>query len=150
MLPLAADMHRFTTGSTPSKPAPGAHSAGYNRRRIMKLLRRGGIGLVFLLGLLARIGPVVAEDMTTAIQTSRMTVREINTDARRIVCVNSQGRVHAHKVTKEAVVITGDKKTTDLASLNTGDVIKAELRGGQIQKIVVLRHAWHEAAGMEQ
>jgi hypothetical protein len=116
----------------------------------MKLLRRGGVGLVFLLGLLARIDPAVAEDMTTTIQTARMTVMEINKDARQIVCVNSQGRVHVHKVTSKAVVITDDKKTTDLASLSTGDVIKAELRSGQIQKIVVLRHAWHEAAGMEQ
>ncbi len=116
----------------------------------MKLLRRGGVGLVFLLGLLSRIDPAVAEDMTTNIQTARMTVMEINKDARQIVCVNSQGRVHVHKVTNEAVVITDDKKTTDLASLSTGDVIKAELRGGQIQKIVVLRHAWHETMGQEQ
>jgi len=116
----------------------------------MKLRRRGGVGLVFLLGLLARIDPVVAEDMTTRIQTARMTVMEINKGARQIVCVNSQGRVHVHKVTNEAVVIADDKKTTDLASLSTGDVIKAELRGGQIQKIVVLRHAWHETMGQEQ
>ncbi len=116
----------------------------------MKLLRRGGVGLVFLLGLLSRIDPAVAEDMTTNIQTARMTVMEINKDARQIVCVNSQGRVHVHKVTNEAVVITDDKKTTDLASLSTGDVIKAELRSGQIQKIVVLRHAWHETTGQEQ
>jgi len=116
----------------------------------MKLLRRGGVGLVFLLGLLSRIDPAVAEDMTTNIQTARMTVMEINKDARQIVCVNSQGRVHVHKVTNEAVVITDDKKTTDLASLSTGDVIKAELRSGQIQKIVVLRHAWHETTGQAQ
>lgn len=116
----------------------------------MKLLRRGGVGLVFLLGLLARIDPAVAEDMTTTIQTARMTVMEINRDARQIVCVNSQGRVHVHNVTAKAVVISDDKKTADLASLSTGDVIKADLRSGQIQKIVVLRHAWHEAAGMEQ
>ncbi len=116
----------------------------------MKLLRRGGVGLVFLLGLLSRIDPAVAEDMTTNIQTARMTVMEINKDARQIVCVNSQGRVHVHKVTNEVVVITDDKKTTDLASLSTGDVIKAELRSGQIQKIVVLRHAWHETTGQEQ
>ncbi|HWN90720.1 MAG TPA: hypothetical protein VNQ15_04900, partial [Verrucomicrobiae bacterium] len=64
----------------------------------MKLLRRGGVGLVFLLGLLARIDPAVAEDMTTRIQTARMTVMEINKGARQIVCVNSQGRVHVHKV----------------------------------------------------
>jgi hypothetical protein len=116
----------------------------------MKLLSRGGIGLVFLLGLLARIGPAAADDMTTNIQTARMTVMEINKDARQLVCVNSQGRVHVHKVTSKAVVVTDDKTTTDLASLATGDVIKAELRSGQIQKIVILRHAWHETAGQEQ
>jgi len=116
----------------------------------MKLLRRGGIALVVLLGLLARIDPAGAEDLTTTIQTGRMTVMEINKDARRIVCMSSQGRVQAHKVTNEAVIITEDRKTTDLASLDTGDVIKAELRGGRIQKIVVLRQAWHEAAGLEQ
>ncbi len=116
----------------------------------MKLLRRGGIGLVFLIGLLARIGPAAAEDMTTNIQTARMTVMEINKDARQLVCVNSQGRVHVHKVTSKAVVVTDDKTSTDLASLATGDVIRAELRSGQIQKIVVLRHAWHEATGQEQ
>jgi hypothetical protein len=116
----------------------------------MKLLRRSGIGLVFLLGLLARIDPVLAEDMTASIQTARMTVMEVNKDARQILCVNSQGRVHAHKVTGNAVVVTDDKTTTDLGSLSSGDVIKAELRGGQIQKIVVLRHAWHEATGQEQ
>jgi len=116
----------------------------------MKLLRRGGIALVVLLGLLARIDPVGAEDLTAKIQTGRLTVMEINKDARSIVCMNSQGRVHVHKVTNEAVVITDDRKTTDLASLDTGDVIKAELRGGRIQKIVILRQAWHEAAGMEQ
>jgi orotate phosphoribosyltransferase len=116
----------------------------------MNLLKRGGVALVFLLGLVVRIDPAVAEDLTTSIQTGRMTVMEINKDARRIVCMNSQGRVQVHKVTNEAVVVTDDKTTTGLASLDTGDVIKAELRSGRIQKIVVLRHAWHEAAGMEQ
>jgi hypothetical protein len=47
-------------------------------------------------------------------------------------------------------VVTDEKTTTDLALLNTGDVIKAELRAGQIQKIVVLRHAWHETTSPEQ
>ena len=116
----------------------------------MKLLRRGGVGVVLLFGLLGGAEPAVAENLTNATQTDRMTVMEINRDARQIVCVNSQGRVHVHKVTAKAVVISDDKKTTDLASLSTGDVIKADLRSGQIQKIVVLRHAWHEAAGMEQ
>jgi len=116
----------------------------------MGLLTRGGVALIFVLGLVARIETAGAEDLTATIQTGRMTVMEINKDTRRIVCMNSQGRVQVLRAANEAVVITDDKKSTDLAPLNTGDVIKAELRGGRIQKIVVLRQGWHEAAGMEQ
>jgi hypothetical protein len=116
----------------------------------MKLLRRGGVGVVLLFGLLGGAEPAVAENLTNAIQTDRMTVMEINRTAGQIVCVNSRGRVHVHKLTNDAVVVTDEKKTGDLGSLNTGDVIKAELRAGRIQKIVVLRHAWHEAASPEQ
>ncbi len=115
----------------------------------MKLLKRGGVGLVLLLGLLAWIDPAVAQNLTTAVQTDRMTVMEINKNARRIVCMTSRGRVYVHKVPNEALVVTDEKKTGDLAALNTGDIIKAELRNGRIQKIVVLRHAWHEASSPE-
>ena len=116
----------------------------------MKLLKRGGIGLVFLFCLLAWIDPSLAEDMTASIQTARMTVMEVKRDARQLVYVNSQGRVHVHKVTDNTAVVRDDETTTDPGLLASGDVVKAELRCGQIQKIVVLRHAWHEAAGHEQ
>jgi hypothetical protein len=53
-------------------------------------------------------------------------------------------------VNNEARVVTDDKTATDLALVSTGDVIRAELRAGRIQKIIVLRHAWHETASPEQ
>jgi len=120
------------------------------RKPAMEFLGRVGVGVVLVLGLLLPIDAAVALDMTGAIQTSRMTVVEINREARRIVCMHSTGRVSAHKVTNEAKVVTDEKTTTDLALLNPGDVIRAELRGGRIQKIVVLRHAWNETASPEQ
>jgi len=79
-----------------------------------------------------------------------MTVMEINRDARQIVCVNSQGRFTVHKVTAKAVSSATTRRPPTWRRFSTGDVIKADLRSGQIREIVVLRHAWHEAAGMEQ
>jgi hypothetical protein len=116
----------------------------------MEILRRVGVGTVLAFGLLLPVDLAVAQDMTGAIQTGRMTVVEVNREARRIVCQNSRGRVSQLKVSNEAKVVTDEKTTTDLALMNTGDVIKAELRAGQIQKIVVLRHAWHETTSPEQ
>jgi hypothetical protein len=120
------------------------------RKPAMEILRRVGVGTVLAFGLLLPVDLAVAQDMTGAIQTGRMTVVEVNREARRIVCKNSRGRVSQLKVTNEAKVVTDEKTTTDLALLNTGDVINAELRAGQIQKIVVLRHAWHETTSPEQ
>jgi hypothetical protein len=115
----------------------------------MEFLRRVGVGAVLVCGLLLPVDVAVAQDMTGAIQTGRMTVVEINRQARRIVCMNSLGRVFEHKVTNEAKVVTDEKTATDLALLNKGDVIKADLRGGRIQRIVVLRHAWDETTSPE-
>ena len=115
----------------------------------MDLMRRIGVGTVLVVGLLLPNDQAIAQDLTAAIQTSRMTVVDINRETRRIVCMNSLGKVHEHRVTADATVITEDKTASDLALLNPGDVIRAELRAGRVQKIVVLRHAWHETASPE-
>ena len=116
----------------------------------MELLSRIGVGTVMIVGFLLPHDVAIAQDLTGTIQTGRMTVVDINRGTRRIVCMNSLGRVSEHRVTNEARVVTEDKTATDLARVSTGDVIRAELRAGRIQKIVVLRHAWHEAASPEQ
>jgi uncharacterized protein with FMN-binding domain len=116
----------------------------------MELLTRVGVGIGLVLGFLLPADVALAETLTATIQTGRMTVIEIDKPARRIVCMNSQGQVFVHKVTNEAIVVTDGWRTADLAGLTAGDIIKAELRDGRIQKIVVLRHAWHETASPEQ
>jgi hypothetical protein len=115
----------------------------------MDLMRRIGVGTVLMVGFLLPNDQAIAQDLTAAIQTGRMTVVDINRETRRIVCLNSLGKVHEHRVTADAKVTTEDKTASDLALLNPGDVVRAELRAGQIQKIVVLRHAWHETASPE-
>src|SRR5262249_38661854 len=95
-----------SAGQPHRRPASGTDE---QRRRNMKLLKRGGIGLVFLFCLLAWIDPSLAEDMTASIQTARMTVMEVKRDARQLVYVNSQGRVHVHKVTDNTAVVRDDE-----------------------------------------
>ena len=115
----------------------------------MDLMKRIGVGTVLVVGFLLPHDEGIAQDLTAAIQTGRMTVVDVNREAQRIVCMNSLGKVHEHRVTADARVTTEDKTSSDLALLNPGDVVRAELRAGRIQKIVVLRHAWHETASPE-
>ncbi len=99
------------------------------------------------------VGSAVAQDqenLTGVIQTGRMTVLEVNNEARQIVSLNSVGRVRVAEVSNKAMVVTEDKKAADLALLNAGDLIQVEPRDGQIQRIVVLRRAWQETASPEQ
>lgn len=95
-------------------------------------------------------GPASARSLTAAVQADRMTLLQVEPNARRIVWVSNDGRVRRDEVATEAVVVSDDRKASDLAVLNPGDLIKIEPRGGQIQKIVVLRHAWHETMSPEQ
>jgi len=94
--------------------------------------------------------PQDQENLTGVIQTDRMTVLEVDKGARHIVSVDSVGRVRVAEVSDKAVVVTEDKAAADLALLNAGDLIQVEPRDGQIQRIVVLRRAWQEAASPEQ
>lgn len=98
-------------------------------------------------------GPAVTQDqenLTRVTQTGRMTVLKVNKEARQIVALNYVGRVRVAELSNKAVVVTEDKKAADLALLNAGDVIQVEPRDGQVQRILVLRRAWQEAASPEQ
>jgi hypothetical protein len=97
-------------------------------------------------------GSAVAPDhknLTAAVQTGRLTVLNVNREANQIVSLNSEGRVRVTGVSNNAVVVTEDKKAADLTLLKPGDLIQLEPRDGQIQRILVLRRAWQEAASPE-
>ena len=89
------------------------------------------------------------KSLTAAIQTGRLTVLKVNREANQIVSLNSEGRVRVTGVSKNTVVVTEDKKAADLALLNAGDIIQVEPRDGQVQRIRVLRRAWHETTSPE-
>jgi hypothetical protein len=52
-------------------------------------------------------------------------------------------------VSSGAQVVTEDRKTTALALLKPGDVIRVEPASGRVRRIVVLEHAWREMASPE-
>ena len=100
----------------------------------MDLMKRIGVGTVLMVGFLLLMMKESRRTLTAAIQTGRMTVVDVNREAQRIVCMNSQGRVSEHRVTNGAKVVTENKTASDLALLNTGDVIRAELGPGGFKR----------------
>jgi hypothetical protein len=94
--------------------------------------------------------PGIARNVTDAVQKGRLTVLEVDEKARRLVSLNAAGRVVVGDVNDKVVVVTEDRKASDLALLKPGDVIRVEPRGGAVRKIVVLRHGWHDMTSPEQ
>ncbi|HKW91528.1 MAG TPA: hypothetical protein VJX92_06480 [Methylomirabilota bacterium] len=92
----------------------------------------------------------VPRKMTDSVQKGRLTVLEVDGQARRLVSLNAAGRVVVGEVEDKAVVVTDDRKGADLTLLKPGDVIRVEPGGGPVQKIVVLRHGWDEVSSPEQ
>ncbi len=94
--------------------------------------------------------PAVARNLTDAVQKGRLTVLEVDAEARRVVSLNAAGPVVVGDVKEKAVGVTEARQGIDLARLKPGDVIRVEPQGGPVQKIVVLRHGWHEVTSPEQ
>jgi hypothetical protein len=78
--------------------------------------------------------------LTQFIQASRLTVTQVNRQARSIRSVDASGIARWVPV---------DGPTAALERLNPGDIISVELRDGRAYKMVVLRRAWEEIASLE-
>ncbi|HEU4438235.1 MAG TPA: hypothetical protein VFT36_03250 [Methylomirabilota bacterium] len=89
-------------------------------------------------------GPDPALDgaqLTMALQAGRMTVVDVDPKAGRLVAVNGTGRVLEPEVGGRTVVVAEGKPIGQIALLQAGDVIRLEPTAGQVQRIVLLRHA---------
>jgi hypothetical protein len=88
--------------------------------------------------------------LTMALQAGRRTVLDVDEKAGRLVSRDGTGHVLESELGRRAVVITDDKQLGPPALLKAGDVIRIEPAAGQVQKIVLLRHAWQQLEGPEQ
>jgi hypothetical protein len=90
-----------------------------------------------------------ARGLTGAVKTGRLTVLGVDRQARRLMVVNAAGQVRGVTVGRETVVVRDDKKEADLGLVAVADLIRIEPADGRIEKIIVLRHGWHELASPE-
>ena len=118
----------------------------------MKFLKRIGLGIGVVLGLLGMVDLAVAQSMTGSLQTDRMTVLQVNKEAGQIYCLEADGRLRVVEFHNGAVplIVTDKEQRADLRLLHAGDLIKVEGKDGRAHKIVVLRQAWAEQASPEQ
>lgn len=121
----------------------------------MKLSKLIAFPIVSVFGLLFMVDVAVAQYgadsvLSDSLQTDRMTVLEVDRAAGRIVCLNGTPERIVHELHNGALVITPEGPRADLRFLNAGDIIKAELRDGRIDTIVILRRASDELASPEQ
>ena len=109
-------------------------------------MRRLGIGWqLFMVGaFLVQAGLASAEGLADAMHTSRIKVVAVNHGARELRSVNGTDEVRVDRVAQGALVVADGVRRTDLAFVGVGDIVKAELRDGQIFQITVLRRAWLE------
>ncbi len=91
-------------------------------------------------------GPTAAGELSDLVQADRMTVLEVNKPAHKVRCIERSWMSVAAAVT----VVGHEGHRIDLTELSAGDVIKVEAKGGQIEKIVVLRRASDEAGSPER
>jgi hypothetical protein len=91
-----------------------------------------------------------ASRLTMAIQAGRVIVLTVDEKRGRLLSVSGSGPVLESEVGHETVVMTEDKQAGRLALLKPGDVIRIEPAAGEIQKIVLLRHAWRQLESPEQ
>lgn len=102
--------------------------------------------LATMLVVLMTAAPSLAGDLTDLIQAKRMTVLDVNKSTNQVRCIKHNWMA----IAPTATVISNDGRTIGLGELKAGDLIKVESKGGEVQKIVVLRTAAEETASLER
>ena len=116
---------------------------------------RGPTYVALAIALMCGLSPAVdlagAGGLTDSLQSERMKVVEVNATLGQIVCVhgNHEGRI-VHRVASGVAVISEAGQKVGLGSLNPGDIIKGDVRDGQMRQIIILRRAWAELGTPEQ
>ena len=115
--------------------------------------RRTGVVLAIALtcGLCLAGDRASAGGLTDALQSERLTVIEVNATHGHLVSVNGnpEHRI-VHRAARGVLVLSEAGQTVGLGSVHPGDIIKAHVRDGQTQQIIILRRAWAEIGTPEE
>ena len=109
------------------------------------------LGIALTCGLFPAVDLAGAGGLTDSLQSERLTVVEVNATHGHIVSVdgNPEKRI-VHRAASGVPVISEAGQKVGLGSLNPGDIIKAHVRDGQTQQIIILQRAWAEIGAPEE
>lgn len=88
--------------------------------------------------------------LAMALDAKRLTVVDVDEKAGRLVAVNGNGRVLESEVGHGTVVVAQGTPIGRVALLQAGDVIRFVPTTGQVEKIVLLCHAWQQLESPDQ
>ena len=109
------------------------------------------LGIALTCGLFLAVDLAGAGGLTDSLQSERLMVVEVNVTHGQIVSVNGNpAKRIVHRVANGAPVISEAGQKVGLGALNPGDIIKAHVRDGQTQQIIILRRAWAEIGAPEE
>jgi len=94
--------------------------------------------------------PATAGGLTSAVQTGRLTVLEVDAKAHRLVSLNGTGRVLVTDAGRNTLVVTEDGKAAALDLVRPGDIVRVEPTSVSPRRIVVLRRGWQELESPER
>ena len=91
----------------------------------------------------------MTQSLTDWLQQSRLMVVEVDPGRHRLRVKGADDHCSELSCDAQALVVTDEGTSADLATLNPGDLIKVEASAGGANRIVVVRRAWEEIASPE-
>jgi hypothetical protein len=91
----------------------------------------------------------MAQSLTDWLQQSRFLVVEVDKGQGRVRVRGAEDRCSELSCQERTLVVTEEGTTTDLDTLNPGDIIKVDSPAGRPERLIVVRRAWEEWASPE-
>jgi hypothetical protein len=91
----------------------------------------------------------MAQGLTDWLQQNRFLVVEVDKGQGRVRVRGAEDRCSELSCQERTLVVTDEGATTDLDTLNPGDIIKVDSSAGRADRLIVVRRAWEEWASPE-
>lgn len=91
----------------------------------------------------------MAQSFTDSLQQNRLIVVAVDQASGRVRVKSAAEACTDLSCSPETLVVSDEGSSTDLHTLNPGDIVKLEGKTGAPQRIVVVRRAWDELTSPE-
>ena len=91
----------------------------------------------------------MAQSFTDSLRQNRMIVVAVDPESGRVRVKEATDACTELSCSGETLVVSDEGASTDLKTLNPGDIVKLEGKTGSPRRIVVVRRAWDELTSPE-